>query len=645
VKPTRRSIIKTAALAFTAPAWSALIPARAARAQDRVWRHGLSLFGELKYPAGFPHFEYVNPKAPKGGAVRLTGLGGYDNFNPVIQSMKGNIAGGIGLLFDRLLTSSSDEIATAYGLVAESVSYPADYSSVTYRLRREAKWHDGAPITAEDVIFSFAVFKANDPRMAAYYRHVVKLEKSGEHEVTFTFDAPGNRELPQIVGEFEILPKHWWAATDKSGKQRNVADTTLEPPLGSGPYRIKDFAAGRFVVYERVKDYWAKDLNVTVGTSNFDELRYDYFRDSYVALEAFKAGQLDWRTENVAKNWATQYDFPAVKEKRVLREEFPIRSIGVMQAFAFNTRRDKFKDARVRRAFNFAFDFEEMNRQIFFSQYRRIASYFEGTELAWNWQPDPEDKGSGGAIPGTPTPEGLELEILQTVKDKVPPEVFTTPYTNPVGGGMQNMRGNLRTALQLMQEAGYEVRDTRLVNVKTGEPFAVEFLTSAEEPNLERFVLFYKATYLDRLGIESRVRPVDSAQYENRLRKWDYDIIVANWSETLSPGNEQRDRWTSESADRVGSGNYCGIKNPAIDTLVDRLIFAKDRAELVAVTRALDRVLMWNHYVVPNWLYGKQRTARWDFFAHPEIMPRYAAAAFPFIWWSDPDRAAKARSQ
>ena len=340
-----------------------------------------------------------------------------------------------------------------------------------------------------------------------------------------------------------------------------------------------------------------------------------------VALEAFKGDQVDWRFENSAKEWANSYDFPAVRDKRVVREEFPTRNIGVMQAFVFNIRRDKFKDPRVRRAFNFVFDFEEMNRQLFFGQYKRIASFFEGTELA-----------------ATGVPSGKELEILETVRGKVPDELFTKPYTNPVGGNPEAVRGNLREALRLFREAGYELKDTRLVDAKSGKQFAVEFLV--DEPAAERFVLFYKPS-LDRLGMTVSVRVVDAAQYENRLRQWDFDIIVASWAQSLSPGNEQRGFWSSQAADQPGSRNLIGIRNPAVDSLIERVIFTKDREDLVAATRALDRVLLWNFYVVPQWTYGKQRTARWDRFGRPETMPKYGASAFPTIWWWDAARAAK----
>ncbi len=617
---SRRSVLRGSAAVLAAPSLPRFTAP--AHAQERAWKHGLSLFGEPQYPAGFKNFNYVNPTAPKGGMVRLAANGTFDNFNLVVAGVKGSLAAGLELVTQTLMAPALDEVSTEYGLVAEAVSHPADFSSVTYRLRADARWQDGKPVTADDVIFSLNTFKTNSPQLGAYYRHVVKAEKTGEREVTFTFDGPGNRELPQIVGQLYVLPKHWWEGTDANGKKRDVTATTLEPPLGSGSYRIKEFTPGRTVVYERVKDHWAQYLAVAAGQNNFDEIRYEYFRDTTVALEGFKGDQVDWRTENSAKNWATAYDFPAVRDKRVTLEEFPIRNFGVMQAFVFNVRRDKFKDARVRRAFNFAFDFEEMNKQLFFGQYKRIASYFEGTELA-----------SSGV------PQGAELAILETVRDKVPAEVFTTPYSNPVNGDPVQVRNNLREATRLLKEAGYEVRNQKLVDAKSGEPFSVEFLAS--DPNSERFVLFYKPS-LERLGVTATVRTVDDAQYENRLRQWDYDVITASWGQSLSPGNEQRGFWGSQAADQPGSRNLAGIKNAAIDVLIDRVIFTKDRDDLVAATKALDRVLLWNSYVVPQWTYGKVRTARWDRFGRPDTMPKYGTASFPSIWWWDASKAAKA---
>jgi microcin C transport system substrate-binding protein len=625
---TRRFLVRSGALAAGFPLIGRfglpVLPSPAAAQQsqaERGWRHGVSLFGELKYPADFKHFDYVNPSAPKGGSVRMIGLGTFDNFNEVVAGLKGSLAAFAGVVSDSLMVPVLDEVETSYGLLAEAVSYPADFASATFRLRAGARHHDGRPVTVEDVIFSMEAFKKYSPGHAAYYRHVAKMEQTGEREVAFILDAPGNREMPLIIGQLNVLAKHWWEGTDPSGKKRDVGATTLEPPLGNGAYRVKDFVAGRTVVYERVKDYWAKNLGVSIGRDNFDELRFEYFRDGTVALEAFKADQIDWRTENIAKNWATAYDFPAVRDKRVLLEEFPLRSRGIMQALAFNTRREKFKDPRLRLAFNYAYDFEEMNKQIFFGQYKRITSYFEGTELAC----------SG-------LPAGQELEILEKVRDKIPPEVFTKPYTNPVGGTRENIRSNLREAVRLLKEAGYEVRNQKLVDARTGEPLSIEMLS--EDPSVERVILFYKPS-LERLGITVNVRTVDPAQYENRLRNWDFDITVAVWPESLSPGNEQRDYWGSQAADTLGSRNYIGIKNPAVDALVDRVIFAKDRAELVAATRALDRVLLWNHYVVPQYSTDQTRTARWDRFGHPGVLPKYAEPAFPTVWWWDAEKAAR----
>ncbi len=625
----RRSLLASALVALAArrfPLSDWLSPATAAEEPPApAWRHGVSLFGDLKYPPGFKQFDYVKADAPKGGTVREIALGTFDNFNRTVSGVKGTLAGAIDVIYDTLLAQSLDEVSTEYGLLAEAVRYPDDFSSAAYRLRAEAKWHDGKPITAEDVIFSFNVAKKYSPRESAYYRHVVKAEKTGEREVTFTFDGPGNRELPQIVGQLTVLPKHWWEGTDKNGQKRDIGATTLEPPLGSGAYRVKEFAPGRTIIYQRVPDYWGGKLAVNIGRDNFDELRFEYFRDSTVAIEAFKGDAVDWRNENSAKNWATAYDFPAVQDKRVIKEEFPINNSGGMQAFAFNIRRAKFRDPRVRRAFNYAFDFEEMNKQIFFGQYKRIASYFAGTELA-----------------ATGLPEGRELEILQTVRDKVPPEVFTTPYTNPVGGSPEAVRKNLREAVRLLKEAGYEVRNEKLVDAKTGEPYAVEFL--AEEPAFERVFLFYKPS-LERLGMTVSVRTIDDTQYENRLRNWDFDVIIGNWPESLSPGNEQRGYWGSQAAGQPGSPNLIGIKNPAVDAMIDAVVFAKSRADLVAATHALDRVLLWNDYVVPQWTYGKLRTARWDRFSHPEPLPKYGLSAFPTIWWWDAAKAAKTGSR
>nr|WP_255616533.1 extracellular solute-binding protein [Microvirga puerhi] len=589
-------------------------------AQEAPWRHGSALLGEPKYPPDFKHFDYVNPDAPKGGLVRFGIQGTFDSFNIAVAGVKGSPEAGLGLVYETLVSPSLDEPSASYGLLAKEFSYPADYSSVTFRLRPEARWHDGKPVTADDVIFSFDVLKANSPTYAFYYKNVTKAEKLGDLEVKFSFDQTGNRELPQIMGQLLVLPKHWWEGTAPDGRKRDVTQTGLEPPLGSGPYRLKSFDAGRNATYERVKDYWGTNLNLNVGQNNFDEVRYEYYRDATVLLEAFKGDRIDFRTENSARNWVTGYDFPARQQGKVILEEFPNRASGVMQAFVVNMRRDKFKDQRVRRAFNLAFPFEEINRTIFAGQYERISSYFQGLDLA-----------SSGL------PEGQERAILETVKDKIPPEVFTTAYKNPVSDSPEAVRNNLREADRLLREAGWELKDRRRVNAK-GETLTVELLGNTA--NDERIFLPYKAS-LDRLGIVTTVRIVDDVQYVNRVRSFDFDITTGLWAQSQSPGNEQREFWGSQAAQREGSRNLGGISDPGVDALIDRVIFAKDRDELVAATKALDRVLLAHDYVIPQWTYGKQRTARWDRFSHPDTMPRYGASAFPTIWWYDTAKATK----
>jgi microcin C transport system substrate-binding protein len=613
---SRRSLLTLTMGTLAAPALSAsMIRTQIA---NPTWRHGVSPFGELKYPSGFRQFDYVNAKAPKGGVARLIALGTYDNFNILVDGVKGALAAGIDLNYDTLLVAALDEVLSTYGLLAEAMSYPDDFSSASFRLRAEAKWHDGTAVAPEDVIFSFETVKKLSPQASANYQHVVTAAKTGDRDVTFTFDTPGNRALPQVLGQLVILPKAWWEGTDRDGKKRDAGSTTLEPPLGSGPYRVKEFTPGRSISYERAKDYWGQAVNVNIGRDNFDELHFEYFRDGTVALEAFKGDAVDWRIENSAKNWATAYDFPAVADKRVILEEFPIRNIGVMQAFAFNLRREKFRDPRVRLAFNYAFDFEDLNRELFFGQYKRIASYFEGTDLA-----------------ATGLPTDHELLLLEPFRDKVPPEVFRKAYSNPVNASPEAVRANLREATRLLKEAGYEVRNQELVDGKTGEPFAAEFLSST--PIFERVFLFFKPS-LERLGMNLTVRTVDEAQYQNRLRSWDFDIITFAWRETQIPGSELRDYWGSDAADRAGSYNVIGIKNPAVDAMINHVISARDYDDLVTAARALDRVLLWNHYVVPQWAYNKLRTARWNRFGHPDPLPKYGISAFPTLWWRDADK-------
>ncbi len=590
------------------------------------WRHGVSLVGDLKYPPDFKHFDYVNPDAPKLGAVRQGVPGSFDNFNPVISEVKGNLAAGIAQgVYETLLTSSLDEISTEYGLLAEAIRYPDDVSSATFRLNAAARWQDGQPVTPEDVIFSFESFKRLSPSQNKYYANVVKAEKTGEREVTFSFDVKNNRELPLILGQLMILPKHWWEGNRADGTKRNIEEVSQEPPMGSGPYRMKSFINGRSIIYERVKDYWGAALPTRVGTQNFDEWRFEYFRDSAALFDGFKADEYDFRYENSARNWMTQYTFPAAEAGKIVKEEFKILDYGVMQAFVINTRRDKFKDQRVRRALNLAFNFEQANKDVFFGLYSRIDSYFYGTELASS---------------GLPT--GLELDILNSVKDKIPAEVFTTPYKNPFAGSDDEARNNLREALKLMNEAGWELKDGKLVSKSNGQPFVIDMMFEVSVSSLvERFVLPYKAN-LERLGFTVNMRSMDDVQYENLKRDFDYDVLaLESWAQSLSPGNEQREYWGSAAADKKGSRNLIGVKDPGVDALIDRVIFAKGRDELVAATRALDRVLLAGHYVVPQWGSGFTRTARWDRFSHPENMPQYGRGAFPTVWWYDEAKAAK----
>jgi len=594
-------------------------PAMAGPAPEeaRKKHHGLSLITpEPELPADFPHFPYANPDAPKGGNINLWAFGTFDSLNPI--PLKGNKASGLGLVYEPLMTTSLDEASAEYGLIAEWVSYPEDFSSATFGLHEKARWHDGKPITPADVIFSLNVLKEHNPFYAAYYANVAKAEQTGAREVTFYFDSQNNRELPLIVGQLRVFPKHYWDGSEG----RDPARTTLKPPLGSGPYRIIEADGGRSVTYERVDDYWAKDQPARKGYYNFERLEFDYFRDSTVAFQAFKAGKIDFYVENSAKNWATGYDFPAHNRGDAIKREIELDTPQPMQAFVFNTRRDQFSDPRVRRAFNYAFDFEWTNKTLFYGQYERTDSFFKNTELEANG-----------------LPEGRERQILEELRAEfpghVPEEVLSKEYTNPEGGGRGEMRDNLRKALSLLRDAGWETLQGRLVNAETGEPFTAEFLL--QSPAMERVVLPY-TQMLERIGMDVSVRVVDSSQYQERTNTFDFDIIVDNFAQSESPGNEQRDFWGSRAAETQGSRNTIGIKNPAVDKLIDMIIFAKDRDELVAVTRALDRVLLWNHYVVPQWFSPAARIAYWNKFGQPDPMPS-RAVGFTEVWWYDAQAA------
>ena len=611
-------------LQLTAAAGAAGLPFSAqnvARAQANEWRHGVSLFGDLKYPAGFEKFDYVNADAPRGGRARLFSVGTFDSLNP--YTFKGNATSVIGLTIDNLMMSSLDEAGSEYGLIAEAVQMPDDFSSVTFKLRAEAKFHDGSPITPEDVIWSMTELKKAHPAYNFYYKNVVSGEKTGDLEVMFKFSESGNRELPQIVGQLPVLSKAWWTGKNDKGETRKLTETTLEAPLGNGAYKVASAKPGRSITLKRVDDYWGKDLPVNRGQYNFDEIFTIYYRDSTVSLEAFKGDEYDFRVENSSKDWATAYDFPAVKKGNVIKEEITLENSQGMQSFALNTRREKFADARVRKALNLAFDFEWANENLFFGQYKRTNSFFSNSELA-----------------ATGKPGDAELAILEPLKDKLPPEVFTTEYTNPVYGSQKNKRNNLRSAAKLLQEAGWKVDAKRVLRNARDEAFSIEFLLVS--PLFERIVLPY-VQHLNLLGIQTRVRTVDDSQYTRRVQTFDFDIIVGSWGQSLSPGNEQRDFWGSASAERNGSRNLAGIKDEAVDQLIDKVIFARDRAELVAATKALDRALLWNHYVVPMWHIPYQRVAYWNRFGKPDVQPDHSIG-FPSIWWFDEAKAAKVKS-
>ncbi len=584
------------------------------RAQTQpVWRHGVSLMGAPSHGPDFTHFDYVNPNAPKGGEVRLANLGGFDNLNPFIA--RGEPASGLGLIYDSLMQDSLDEPSTNYGLIAEALSYPDDFSSVTFRLRPQARFHDGKPITPEDVIFSLRVLKEYNPLYSQYYANIVRAEKTGAREVTFYFDQSGNRELPQIVGQLPVLPEHYW-------QDRAFDKTTLEPPLGSGPYRIVKVDAPDTVIYERVADYWAKDLPVVRGFYNIDRIRYTSYQDTEGMFEAFKVGNLDFMFEGGPKRWVKSYTFDAVKKGWVIKEKYKSIAPERMQAFVLNTRRDKFADARVRRALNYAFNFEWSNENVSHGLNTRTASYFAESELA-----------SRGV------PEGLELEILTAVAakapDDVPEAVFTTPYFNPGYTGSGAERKNLSHANRLLLEAGWRLDGARRVNA-AGQQMQIEFLLVS--PAFEPHVLAYEQN-LEKLGIAVSIRKIDSAQYFRRLRSYDFDVVVYSWRQSLSPGNEQREMWGSAVVDRPGGRNMAGIDNRAVDLLIERIIFAGSREELVAATRALDRVLLWNHYVVPQW-WREEFYVRWDKFSHAQRLPRMSFG-FPAVWWYDREKAGR----
>ena len=583
--------------------------------------HAISMYGDLKYGPEFAHFDYVNPAAPKGGRVKMSANGTYDTLNQF--TLKGVSAYGLGLIYDSLTTRALDEPFSEYGLLAESIEVPPDRSWAIFTLRSGARWHDGNPIVPEDVVFTFETIKTQgSPVYRNYYADVKQVKKINAQQVKFTFGGADNRELPLIVGQMSILPKHDWEG-------KNFEETTLDPPLGSGPYRIEAIDAGRSTTYRRVENYWGADLPVNKGRHNPDVIHYDYYKDSTVATEAQKGGEFDFRLQNTSKAWATAYDIPAVAEGKLIKELIPHENGTGMQGFWFNTRLSKFADPKVRYALAHAFDFEWTNANLFYGQYTRSTSYFSNTELA-----------SSGV------PQGREREILEAFRGQIPEEVFAAEYAPPGTDGSGNIRQNLRVAARMLKDAGWVVTDGKLTHAASGETLSIAFLIN-NSPSWERIIGPYIQN-LERLGVAGAIQIVDTSQYQNRVREYDFDVIVILRGQSLSPGNEQRNYWTSAAADEPGARNYAGIKNPAIDALVDQLINAPDRQTLVATTRALDRVLLWGHYVVPHWHIRAYRVVYWNKFGKPAMSPKYMPQPwqyFPDTWWVDAEKEAALKEQ
>ena len=599
----RGILLGSTALALGAPA---ILRAQPAAGQKVNVSHGFAMHGTPRYPADAGVPDYVNGDAPKGGTVRLGARGTFDSLNPFI--VKSVPAAGITAIWDTLCWSSRDEASTEYGLVAETIEWPEDRSWVAFTLRPQARFHDGSPITVEDVVFTFDILKSKgSPNYAFYYHDVLKAEKVGDRKVLFTFRDSSNKELPLIVGQLPVLSSKWWAT-------RDFEKVTLEMPLGSGAYKVDSFDVGRSISYRRVPDWWARDLWMNRGRNNFDTMRYEYYRDVSVQFEAFKAGEIDLRQENIARNWATAYDIPAVRDGRIVKAEIPHELPTGMQCFAFNTRREMFRDRRVREAIAAMFDFAWSNKNLFYGMYKRNISFFGNSELA-----------SAGL------PTAAELKVLEPLRGKIPDEVFTKEFSLPETDGTGNVRELARRALALLKEAGWEVKDGKMTEARTGRKLAFEMLLN--DASFERVALPYKQN-LERIGVDMNVRTVDTAQFKRRMDEFDFDMVVEGFGQSLSPGNEQRDYWGSKAAETPGSRNTVGVRNEAIDRLVDTLIAAPDRESLIAATRALDRVLLWSHFVVPNWHNPKAMVAYWNRFGRPARSARYAPVAFD-TWWID----------
>lgn len=576
-------------------------------------RHGLSVFGELKYPADFAYFDYVNPEAPKGGRVSQIGPSGvttFDSFNGFI--LKGDAAQGLDLVFDTLMARAMDEPDAVYGLVAESADLADDGMSVTFKLRPEAKFADGSALTAEDVVFSFDTIKAKGhPALSSQIRDVEKAEALDAQTVRYTFKGNLTRDLPVNVATLPILSKAYYT-------EHPFEETSLTPPLGSGPYKIGKFRPGTYVTYERRDDYWGRDLPVNRGHYNFDEVRYDYFRDRTLELENLLSGNIDFREEFTSRDWATAYDnVAAVRDGRILRQTLPDERPSGAQGFFINTRRDKFKDIRVREALGYVFDFEWSNRNLFFGLYTRTASFFENSDM----------KAVG-------PPSAGELALLESYRDQLPETVFGEPVSPPTTDGSGNNRENLRRAVQLLKEAGWEQTGDGFKNAK-GEKLTIEFLMF--DVSFERIIGPYVKN-LKLIGLDATMRRVDPAQYQRRLKDYDFDITTQRYSLRLTPGVELKNFWGSDAAAMSGSYNLAGIADPAVDAMIDRVITAKSRDELVTAARAADRVLRAGHYWVPQWYKGSHQIAFWDKFGWPETKPKYARGALE-TWWFDSEKA------
>ena len=568
--------------------------------------HGMAMHGEPKYAANSGAPDYVNPSAPKGGNVKFGTQGTYDSLHPFI--IKGVPAAALSMQWEPLCWNARDEAFSVYGLIAESIEWPDDRTWVAFTLRPQAKWHDGSPITVEDVIWTFETLKTKgSPMYATMYGDVMKAEKTGDRKVLFGFRGNVNRELPLVISAMPVLPSKWWA-------NRDFEKVSLEAAIGSGPYKVDAVDVGRSITYRRVPEWWAKDLWMNRGRYNFETIRYDYYRDNSVVFEAFKGGDTDIRRENSGRNWMVGYDdLPAVKDGRVVRAEIAHENATPMQGFVFNLRRDMFKDRRVREAIGLMYDFEWQNKNLSYGFFTRTRSFFANCEL--------EAK-------GLPSPE--ELKILEPLKGRIPAEVFTTEYVPPKTDGSGNNREQARKAIALLKEAGWEIKDGKMTD-KTGKKLAFEIIL--RDSAFERMSLPVKQN-LERIGIDMTVRTVDTSQYRRRTDSYDFDMVIDLWGQALSPGNEQREYWGSKAADVPGGRNSMGLKDPAIDELIELVVAAPDRESLIVRTRCLDRVLQWHQFIVPQFYSGKEMMAYWNRFSRPEKSAKYAPGATD-TWWVD----------